>query len=111
MLDLLRASDKQHKITLTHSFVKDLHWFQTFLPQFNGTAFFDHPKVQGEIALDASLVGVGAHFENAVYAIQALISSRDVEHISRDVEHSSSTGRSPGGGGVNAFSFIVTAMP
>ena len=69
MLDLLRTSVKQSKITLTHPFLKDLHWFQTFLPQFNGTAFFDHPKVQGEIALDASLVGLGAIFENAVYAI------------------------------------------
>ena len=69
MLDLLRAADKQHKITLTQSFVKHLHWFQTFLPQFNGTAFFDHPKVQGEIALDALLVGLGAHFENTIYAI------------------------------------------
>ena len=57
MLDLLRSSDEQHKITLTHLVLKDLHWFQTFLPQFNGTAFFDHPTVQGEI------------FENAVYAI------------------------------------------
>ena len=69
MLDLLRAADKQQKIALTQPFLKDLHWFQTFLPQFNGTAFFDHPRVQGEISLDASLVGLGAHFENAVYAI------------------------------------------
>ena len=69
MLELLRSSDKHTRITLTRPFLQDLKWFQTFLPQFNGTAFFNHPKVQGELTLDVSLVGLGTVFENGVYAI------------------------------------------
>ena len=60
---------KQRKITLTNPFLQDLRWFQSFLPQFNGVAFFDHPKIHGEISLDTSLVGLGAIFQNEVYVI------------------------------------------
>ena len=50
MLDLLRSADK-------------------FLPKFNGTSFFKHAKMQGEIDLEASLQGLGAIFNTQVYTI------------------------------------------
>ena len=82
MLECLRSFGKQRKITLTNAFLQDLKWFQTFLPQFNGTAFFYHPKIHGEIALDASLVGLGAIFLNEIYAIPL-----DRGYLGMDIVH------------------------
>ena len=36
MLDLLRASHVTQKITLTPEFKRDLRWFATYLPRYNG---------------------------------------------------------------------------
>ena len=36
MLDFLRQADKQSQKLLTENFKRDLHWFTTFLPKFNG---------------------------------------------------------------------------
>ena len=69
MLELLRKADKQVKISLTEEFRKDLHWFITFLPKFNGVAFFSHEKICSHIELDASLQGLGAICDNKVYSI------------------------------------------
>ena len=60
MLELLRQSDKQDKIVLKEDFHRDLHWFNQFLTQFNGVAFFSHDPVHFHIELDASLQGLGA---------------------------------------------------
>ena len=89
MLDLFRSAGKQRKITLTNPFLQDLSWFQSFLPQFNGVTFFDHPKIHGEIFLDASLVGLGAIFQNEVYAIplDRMRVSRDGHRTSRNVKY------------------------
>ena len=69
MLDLLRAMGNQKSITLTTDFKRDLRWFQSFVPQFDGKAFFDHPKIDHEIELDASLQGLGARWGLQVYAL------------------------------------------
>ena len=69
MLDLLRASDKSNTIALTSDFTRDLNWFCQFTKVFNGTAFFHHTHHHGRIELDASLQGLGANFNNEVYAI------------------------------------------
>ena len=69
MLDLLRSMGNQKSITLTTDFKQDLRWFQTFVPQFNGKAFFDHPKIDHEIELDALLQGLGARWGLQVYAL------------------------------------------
>ena len=69
MLETLRRSDKQAKITLDQGFHRDLNWFCTFLPHFNGTASFNHFPIQGEIHLDASLQGLGACFHSEVYPV------------------------------------------
>ena len=69
MLDLLRTTDKLQIISLTPEFKRDLNWFCQFTKVFNGTAFFHHTHHHGRIELDASLQGLGANFNNEVYAI------------------------------------------
>ena len=68
MLDVLRSSHKKEKIPISNDFRRDLNWFKTFVPKFNGTAFFVHDRVHHEIELDASLQGLGARWGNRVYA-------------------------------------------
>ena len=69
MLDILRAADMLNNVQLTAGFPQNLALFCKFLPRFNGTSFFKHTKIQGKIELDASLQGVGAIFNNQVYAV------------------------------------------
>ena len=69
MLDLLRASNKLESINLNIEFKRDLNWFCEFLPHFNGSAFFKHDNIDGEIELDACLEGLGAIYNNHIYAI------------------------------------------
>ena len=69
MLDLLRASNKQESVSLNEEFQRDLNWFCEFLPDFNGSAFFKHDQIDGEIELDACLEGLGAIYNNYIYAI------------------------------------------
>ena len=69
MLDLLRALHKHELVTLNVDFKRDLNWFCEFLPLFNGSAFFRHDPIQGEIELDACLEGLGAIYNNQVYAV------------------------------------------
>ena len=68
MLDLPRAMGNQKTITVNADFKRDLRWFQSFVPQFNGKAFLDHPKIDHEIELDSSLQGLGARWGFQVYA-------------------------------------------
>ena len=77
MLDILRAVDKLNNIQLTAGFHQDLAWFCKFLPRFNDTSFFKHNKIQGQIELDASLQGLGAIFNNQVYAVVLHCGYRD----------------------------------
>ena len=69
MLELLRSAHKKDTILLNHGFHKDLKWFQQFVPNFNGTAFFVHQNVHHEIQLDACLQGLGARWGDQVYAV------------------------------------------
>ena len=69
MLDLLRAANKQESVRLNDEFKRDLNWFCAFLPEFNGSAFFKHDQIDGEIELDACLEGLGAIHNNHIYAI------------------------------------------
>ena len=70
MLNTLRAHFGTDAINLDQDFHRDLNWFLRFLPQFNGTAFFNHTPVHMTIELDACLVGLGAICMNQVYAIE-----------------------------------------
>ena len=69
MLDLLRNACKHDTISITDEFRRDLNWFETFTPKFNGTAFFSHISVNHKIELDACLQGLGARWNNSVYAV------------------------------------------
>ena len=42
MLDLLKASHATQRITLTHEFKCNLHWFSKFLPDYNEVSWYDH---------------------------------------------------------------------
>ena len=69
MLQVLRDNHINKYIRLTEEFAKDLNWFNTFLCSYNGVTFYDNKPVQAVIELDASLTGLGANFENMVYAL------------------------------------------
>ena len=69
MLDLLCQTHKETTINLTPEFIRDLAWFLRFAPKFNGTSFFNHVQVHAKIELDASLEGLGAYFNDQIYAI------------------------------------------
>ena len=70
ILDLFKNNFSKQKIYLTNEFFKDLAWFQAFLPHFNGTTKFNKPRVGGDVplCLDGSLTGIGAIWDNRVYA-------------------------------------------
>ena len=68
MLTLLRENFDKKSITVTADFKKDLNWFNTFLSVYNGVSFFQH--VTGKVVhLDACPQGLGAIFDNQVYAL------------------------------------------
>ena len=69
MLDTLRAAHKQEIIAINCEFKRDINWFNTFLPRFNGVAFFSHKPIHTHVELDASLQGLGAMCGRQIYAI------------------------------------------
>ena len=69
MLTLFRSCHDHKRINLNTEFHQDLQWFLHFLPQFNGTVFFDKTHIDGdEVHIDASLTGLGGVWKNRVYA-------------------------------------------
>ena len=69
MLALLRSSHNDHHIQLTDTFQRDIAWFNVFLDKFNGKTMIHHqgsPQIHAFV--DASLSGVGAIWEDNVYA-------------------------------------------
>ena len=57
------------QVALTLEAERDINWFVTFIPKFNGVMFFDHRPVNVSIELDASLQGLGARWGSQVYAM------------------------------------------
>ena len=69
MLALLRSSHNDHHIRLTDTFKRDIAWFNVFLDRFNGkTMIHNQGSPQVHAFVDASLSGVGAIWEDNVYA-------------------------------------------
>ena len=68
MLQLLRDNGHSKHISLTEEFKRDLKWFNSFLPVFNGVSFFNYIPSR-IIHLDACPSGLGAIFDNQVYAL------------------------------------------
>ena len=69
MLNTLRNHFSDNIISLDEDFKKDLKWFAKLVPEFNGVSFFDKRPVKATIELDASLTGLGARFNDLVYAL------------------------------------------
>ena len=69
MLEFLRQNHDSRKILINQNFRKDLAWFDTFLEQYNGITFYEQPKPDYQVALDACLTGMGGHFGSMVYTL------------------------------------------
>ena len=69
MLEVLRNSHNASRLGLNPSFHRDLRWFLTFLPHFNGVVLYDHEKVAFQVHLNACLQGLGGVFHNLVYHV------------------------------------------
>ena len=67
MLELLRSSHSTQRITLTSDFKRDLNWFATFLPKYNGVSLYDHRPIDMALHLDACLTGFGGRCGQFVY--------------------------------------------
>ena len=67
MLELLRSSHATQRITLTSDFKKDLHWFATFLPKYNGVSLYDRRPIDMALHLDACLTSFGGRCGQFVY--------------------------------------------
>ena len=68
MLSLLRENYDNNRIILTESFKRDLQWFNTFLPVYNGVTYFQYTPNRN-VYLDACTTGLGAIYETQVYAL------------------------------------------
>ena len=69
MLALLRNSGSSHSIHLTSTFQRDVAWLNVFLDRFNGkTMIHNQGSPHIHAFVDASLSGVGAIWEDNVYA-------------------------------------------
>ena len=67
MLELLRSSHATQRITLTSEFKRDLNWFATFLPKYNGVSLYDHRPIDMALHLDTCLTGFGGRCGQFVY--------------------------------------------
>ena len=67
MLNLLREI-YNNRIMLNESFKRDLKWFNTFLPVYNGVTFFQYIPTRN-VYLDACTTGLGAIYEAQAYAL------------------------------------------
>ena len=91
MLELLRASHNDKKVSLTDNFKRDLAWFAKFLPNYNGVNLYDHKPIQETLELDACLKGLGGRVEDRLYHLPPPkglsgmhhCPSRDDKHLSR----------------------------
>ena len=74
MLELLRSSYASQRITLTTDFKRDIQWFATFLPQYNGVSMYDHKVIDMSLELDACLTGFGGRCGRFVYHLSIHLS-------------------------------------
>ena len=75
ILNLLRSNYNVKKIVINFDF-KDLNWFNTFLPVFNGASFFQYTPSK-TVRLDACPSGLGAIYDSQVYVMTLPTSWRD----------------------------------
>ena len=70
LIDLFQNNSHLKTIHLSDEFHRDIKWFLTFLPTYNGISYIcKHRLDNGQsLYLDASLTGMGAVWRNRVYA-------------------------------------------
>ena len=70
ILATFRANASSRSIHLSEDFQKDIQWFLTFLPAYNGVSYICKQlvDVHQSLHLDASLTGMGAVWRDRVYA-------------------------------------------
>ena len=70
LLAVFRSNSHLKTIHLSDEFHKDIQWFLTFLPSYNGISYIcKHRLDEGQsLYLDANLTGMGAVWRNRVYA-------------------------------------------
>ena len=73
LLNTLRTST--YKVIITEEMKKDLSWFIQFLVRFNGKLLFPDKRQEIDVYVDASLSGLGAYWNNNVYAVSRPILS------------------------------------
>ena len=66
MLDLLRASRDNNKISLISDFDCQRRWFQKLLPLYNGV-FYDHKHIDCILHQDVFLLDLEGRSQNWVY--------------------------------------------
>ena len=76
MLNLLRENTRVKVIKITKEFKQDFNWFQRYLVVYNGISFLTYTPTKA-VYLDACPSGLGAIFDNQVYAMTLLNSWYD----------------------------------
>ena len=67
MLDTLRQANYTEPVTLDADFFKDIKWFRSFLPRFNGIHLIDR-RVDVTAQVDSCLTGAGGIWGKLFYA-------------------------------------------
>ena len=81
LLEVLRSMEDRKQVPITLEAKRDFNWFIKFLPHYNGVTFFDHKPVNYSIELDASLQGLGARWDNQVYALSLPLGYLDLQIV------------------------------
>ena len=83
MLTTLRSVSNPARVDLDQDFQRDLRWFHSFLPQYNGVSMYSHTKSKSILELDACLTGLGGRWGNMVYhlPIERDFANLDIVHL------------------------------
>ena len=83
MLTTLRSVSNPTRVDLDQDFQRDLRWFHSFLPKYNGVSMYSHTKSKSILELDACLTGLGGRWGNMVYhlPIERDFANLDIVHL------------------------------
>ena len=74
LLATLRATPRQGFITLDEEFKRDVAWFATFLPKYNGIHFIDSSIDDMQIEVDSCMTGCGGIHGDEYYHVEFPVS-------------------------------------
>ena len=83
MLTTLRSVSNPARVELDQDFQRDLRWFDSFLPRYNGVSMYNYTKSLSILELDACLTGLGGIWGNLVYhlTIERSFANIDIVHL------------------------------